>query len=188
MKILNSRFKLTRRENINLELFIKRKKIPRKKKNFKKKRFLRISEYRKKIREFKKIKIKYCLNNGNFNNIIKNIKKKKKNLFLNFVKKLETRLDNIVYRIGFSGTRREARQFIIHKHVCVNGIKVYKPSYEIKKNDIIEVNNLVFLNYKNQIKRFSYIINNKCKIKSLGFYKKYCNFFNSFYTLSILNK
>ena len=54
---------------------------------------------------------------------------------------LETRLDNIVYRLGFSNTRRLARQFVTHGHIRVNNIKVNIPSYQCKPGDVIEVRN-----------------------------------------------
>ncbi len=53
---------------------------------------------------------------------------------------LESRLDNIVYRMGFASNRRKARQLVNHGHFLVNGKRVTLPSYEIKSGDIIEVN------------------------------------------------
>ena len=52
---------------------------------------------------------------------------------------LESRLDNVVYRLGFAGTRREARQLVTHAHFTVNGKKVNIPSYLIKPGDVVEV-------------------------------------------------
>jgi small subunit ribosomal protein S4 len=52
---------------------------------------------------------------------------------------LETRLDNIIFRLGFARTRREARQIVDHKHVLVNGKQVNIPSYLVKKGDVIEI-------------------------------------------------
>ena len=52
---------------------------------------------------------------------------------------LELRLDNVVYRLGFARTRKEARQLVRHKHICVNGSCVTIPSYEVKAGDVIEV-------------------------------------------------
>ena len=52
---------------------------------------------------------------------------------------LETRLDSVVFRMGFARTRREARQIVGHKHVLVNGKKVNIPSYLIKAGDVIEI-------------------------------------------------
>ena len=52
---------------------------------------------------------------------------------------LETRLDNIIFRMGFARTRREARQIVDHKHVLVNGKQVNIPSYLVKAGDVIEI-------------------------------------------------
>ena len=52
---------------------------------------------------------------------------------------LETRLDNIIFRLGFARTRREARQIVDHKHVLVNGKQVNIPSYLVKAGDVIEI-------------------------------------------------
>ena len=52
---------------------------------------------------------------------------------------LESRLDNVVFRMGFARTRREARQIVDHKHVLVNGKQVNTPSYLIKAGDVIEI-------------------------------------------------
>ena len=53
---------------------------------------------------------------------------------------LETRLDNVVFRMGFARTRREARQIVGHKHVLVNGRTVKIPSYRVKAGDVVEIN------------------------------------------------
>lgn len=52
---------------------------------------------------------------------------------------LETRLDNVVFRLGFAGTRREARQMVNHSHITVNGKKVNIPSYLVKPGDVIAI-------------------------------------------------
>ncbi len=52
---------------------------------------------------------------------------------------LETRLDNVIFRLGFARTRREARQIVDHKHVLVNGKQINIPSYLIKAGDVIEI-------------------------------------------------
>ena len=56
-----------------------------------------------------------------------------------FLKLLESRLDNLVYRIGFANTRKAARQLVNHGHVCVNGTKVDIPSYRCKPGDVISI-------------------------------------------------
>ena len=57
----------------------------------------------------------------------------------NFLRLLESRLDNLVYRIGFSTTRRGARQLVNHGHITVNGKKVDIPSYRVKVGDVISL-------------------------------------------------
>ena len=52
---------------------------------------------------------------------------------------LETRLDNVVFRLGFAGTRREARQMVNHSHITINGKKVNIPSYLVKPGDVIAI-------------------------------------------------
>ncbi len=53
---------------------------------------------------------------------------------------LELRLDNVIYRMGYARTRKEARQIVGHKHVVVNGKRVNIPSYQVKAGDVIEIN------------------------------------------------
>ena len=57
----------------------------------------------------------------------------------NLMTMLETRLDNVIFRLGFARTRREARQIVDHKHVLVNGKQVNIPSYLVKAGDTIEI-------------------------------------------------
>ena len=57
----------------------------------------------------------------------------------NLMVMLESRLDNVVFRLGFARTRREARQIVDHKHVTVNGKQVNIPSYLVKAGDVIEI-------------------------------------------------
>lgn len=57
----------------------------------------------------------------------------------NLLKVLESRLDNVVYRLGFAATRAEARQLVTHKSVKVNGVTVSSPSYLVKPDDVIEI-------------------------------------------------
>jgi small subunit ribosomal protein S4 len=55
------------------------------------------------------------------------------------LRQLEQRLDNVVYRLGFSGTRAQARQFVTHGHVQVNGQRVDRPSYEVRPGETISI-------------------------------------------------
>ena len=58
---------------------------------------------------------------------------------LNLLQLLESRLDNVVYRMGFGVTRAESRQLVSHKSIMVNGTKVNVPSYQVKPGDVVEV-------------------------------------------------
>ena len=60
----------------------------------------------------------------------------------NLIISLELRLDNIVFRLGFGRTRKEARQIVDHKHISVNGKTVNIPSYSVKEDDVIEIREL----------------------------------------------
>ena len=55
------------------------------------------------------------------------------------VQQLETRLDNMVYRMGFAGTLRAARQIVVHRHLMVNGKSVNKPGYQVKPGDVVQL-------------------------------------------------
>ena len=57
----------------------------------------------------------------------------------NLMRLLECRLDNVVFRLGFARTRKEARQIVDHKHILVNGKQINIPSYQIKAGDVIEI-------------------------------------------------
>ena len=56
-----------------------------------------------------------------------------------FLQLLESRLDNVVFRMGIATTRRQARQFVVHRHILVNGKRVDRPSYRVKPGDVISV-------------------------------------------------
>ena len=55
------------------------------------------------------------------------------------VQQLETRLDNMVYRMGFAGTLRAARQMVVHRHLMVNGKSVNKPGYQVNPGDVVQL-------------------------------------------------
>lgn len=74
-----------------------------------------------------------------FKNIMQDLQKQKGDTGELLVSRLETRLDNIVYRLGFAKTRYQARQFVSHNHVMVNGKKINIPSYRVKKDDVISL-------------------------------------------------
>lgn len=98
-----------------------------------------LSEYGQQLREKQKAKAMYGLLEKQFKNLVKKVQRKKGETSKMLIAFLETRLDNIVYRLGFAKTRFQARQFVSHGHVLVNGRKVKIPSYQVKKEDIVSL-------------------------------------------------
>ena len=103
------------------------------------KRAKKLSEYGIQLQEKQKVRFMYGLNEKQFRKTFDKAGKIKGVHGENFLKLLESRLDNLVYRIGFATTRRGARQLVNHGHITVNGKKVDIPSYTCKPNDIISL-------------------------------------------------
>lgn len=99
----------------------------------------KLSEYGIQLQEKQKLRIMYGLNEKQFHKLFDRASKMKGVAGENMLKLLESRLDNVVYRMGLSNTRRGARQIVNHGHITVNGIKVDIPSYSCKPGDIITV-------------------------------------------------
>lgn len=99
----------------------------------------KMSEYGLQLREKQKAKFIYGVLEKPFRNYYKKAKQMKGMTGENLMVLLETRLDNVVFRLGFARTRREARQIVDHKHVLVNGKQVNIPSYLVKAGDTIEI-------------------------------------------------
>ena len=99
----------------------------------------KISNYGTQLQEKQKIKFMYGLLEKQFRITFKNAEKLKGETGTNMLQLLESRLDNVVYRLGFSPTRPAARQLVSHKHFLVNGIAVNIPSYTLKPGDTISV-------------------------------------------------
>lgn len=99
----------------------------------------KISEYGIQLQEKQKIRFMYGLNEKQFRRLFDRASKLKGVHGENFLKLLESRLDNLVYRMGLSNTRRGARQLVNHGHILVNGNKVDIPSYSCKPGDVISV-------------------------------------------------
>ena len=97
------------------------------------------SEYGKKMQEKQKVRTLYGLNEKQFRHTFEKASKMKGIAGENLLMLLESRLDNMVYRLGMARTRRSARQIVNHGHILVNGKKVDIPSYTIKVGDIISV-------------------------------------------------
>ena len=99
----------------------------------------KISEYGLQLREKQKAKFIYGVLEKPFRNYYERATKMSGMTGENLMVLLETRLDNIVFRLGFARTRKEARQIVDHKHVLVNGKQVNIPSYLVKVGDVIEI-------------------------------------------------
>lgn len=99
----------------------------------------KISEYGLQLREKQKTKRFYGLQETQFRNLFDKAARKKGITGENLLILLETRLDNVVFRLGFASSRKEARQLVTHGHFTVNGRKVDIPSYQVKAGDIIKV-------------------------------------------------
>ena len=99
----------------------------------------KISEYGLQLREKKKAKFIYGVLEKPFRNYYEKADRMKGMTGENLMVMLESRLDSVVFRMGFARTRREARQVVDHKHFLVNGKPVNIPSYLVKAGDVIEV-------------------------------------------------
>ncbi len=99
----------------------------------------KVSEYGVQLREKQKAKFIYGVLEKPFRNYYERADRMKGMTGENLMVLLERRLDNVVFRMGFARTRREARQVVGHKHVLVNGRQVNIPSYLIKAGDVIEI-------------------------------------------------
>ncbi len=99
----------------------------------------KVSEYGLQMREKQKAKFIYGVLEKPFRNYYKKADRMKGQTGENLMVMLETRLDNVVFRLGFARTRREARQMVDHKAFLVNGKRVNIPSYAVKAGDVIEI-------------------------------------------------
>ena len=99
----------------------------------------KLSEYGVQLQEKQKVRFMYGLNEKQFRRTFNDAGKMKGVHGENLLKLLESRLDNLVYRIGFATTRRGARQLVNHGHITVNGKKVDIPSYRCKVGDVISL-------------------------------------------------
>ena len=99
----------------------------------------KVSEYGLQLREKQKAKFIYGVLEKPFRNYYKKAEKMPGMTGTNLMVMLETRLDNVIFRLGFARTRKEARQIVDHKHVLVNGKCVNIPSYMVKAGDVVEI-------------------------------------------------
>jgi len=103
------------------------------------KRRKKVSEYGVQLMEKQKAKYTYGVLEKQFFNLFEQASRKKGITGENLLQLLESRLDNVVYRLGIAPTRAAARQFVTHKHITVNGHVLNVPSYTVKSSDIIGV-------------------------------------------------
>ena len=99
----------------------------------------RTSDYGLQLREKQKVKRMYGVLEKQFRRYFSEADRRRGNTGVNLLFLLESRLDNVVYRMGFGSTRAEARQLVSHKAILVNGQSVNIPSYLVKAGDIIAV-------------------------------------------------
>ncbi|MBE8182592.1 MAG: 30S ribosomal protein S4 [Candidatus Portiera sp.] len=143
-RYLGPKCKLSRREMVDLEhknslrsieSKCKFDKIPGQKQT----RPGRKSDYYFQLREKQKVKRMYCLLEKQFHNYYKEAQRRKGATGLNLLWLLESRLDNVIYRMGLASTRNEARQLVSHKAIRVNSKVVNIPSYEVRPGDTIDL-------------------------------------------------
>ncbi|AXQ13912.1 MULTISPECIES: 30S ribosomal protein S4 [Shewanella] len=99
----------------------------------------RLSDYGLQLREKQKVRRIYGVLEKQFRNYYKEAARLKGNTGENLLQLLETRLDNVVYRMGFGATRAEARQLVSHKSIMVNGRVVNIPSFKVSANDVVSI-------------------------------------------------
>jgi len=99
----------------------------------------RVTEYGIQLREKQKIKRMYCLLEKQFRLTFEKANRQQGVTGANLVRLLESRLDNVVYRLGFGASRDAARQLVLHRHILVNGNPVNIPSFIVKPGDVVHV-------------------------------------------------
>jgi small subunit ribosomal protein S4 len=99
----------------------------------------KLSEYGIQLQEKQKLRLMYGMNEKQFRNMFVRSGKMKGIHGENFMKLLESRLDNLVYRLGLARTRAQARQLVVHGHITVNGKKVDRPAYQVALGDLISL-------------------------------------------------
>ncbi|MEM9200987.1 MAG: 30S ribosomal protein S4 [Actinomycetota bacterium] len=98
-----------------------------------------VSEYLLQLQEKQKARFSYGLTERQFRNIFAEASRRQGVTGENMLRFLELRLDNVIYRAGWAATRPQARQFVGHGHINVNGRRVDIPSYRLRKGDVVEL-------------------------------------------------
>jgi small subunit ribosomal protein S4 len=99
----------------------------------------RESDYLLQLREKQKLQWFYGVAAGQLRRYVDSSRRQSQATGDELLRQLEQRLDNVVYRLGWSGTRAQARQFVTHGHVLVNGERVNRPAYHVRPNDTIAI-------------------------------------------------
>ncbi|MDO5096939.1 MAG: 30S ribosomal protein S4 [Peptostreptococcaceae bacterium] len=126
------RFKVARRFGVNIydhPKALKRGPKPTKK----------VTEYGKQLNEKQKLKAYYDVLERQFSNLVAAAMHAKGNSGEILIQRLECRLDNLTYRLGFGASLRQARQMVVHGHILVNGKRVDRPSFEVRVGDVISL-------------------------------------------------
>ncbi len=135
--------KISRREGVNLaetpkvQRYMERHPYPPGQHGQRRRR--KPSDYGVRLREKQKLRFLYNMSEKQFHNLFQEASKTTGATGAVFLQLLESRLDNVVYRLGIAYTRRQARQFVAHGHILVNGKRVDVPSYRVNPGDTIEV-------------------------------------------------
>lgn len=135
--------KISRREGVNLaetpkvQRYMERHPYPPGQHGQRRRR--KPSDYGVRLREKQKLRFLYNMSEKQFRNLFDEASKAEGATGAVFLQLLESRLDNVVYRLGIAYTRRKARQFVAHGHILVNGKRVDVPSYRVSPGDAIEV-------------------------------------------------
>ncbi len=135
--------KISRREGVNLaetpkvQKYMERRPYPPGQHGQRRRR--RPSDYGVRLREKQKLRFLYNMGEKQFRNLFEEASKKQGATGAVFLQLLESRLDNVVFRLGLAATRRQARQFVGHGHILVNGKRVTSPSYRLSAGDTIAV-------------------------------------------------
>jgi len=120
-----------------------------------------LSDYAKELREKQKLKNWYNLRERQFQKYVKKAlmaRGKVENADTLLIEMLESRLDNVIFRLGFARSRAQARQLVSHGHILVNGKRINIPSYSVKKGDLIKIKpsslkKAIFQNLPNILKK-----------------------------------
>jgi len=100
---------------------------------------IKLSEFGIRLREKQKVRRIYGVLERQFEKAFSRADRQKGRTGENLLGMLELRLDNVIYRMGFAGSRNEARQVVLHKHVLINGRRVNVPSYQVRVGDVVSI-------------------------------------------------